>query len=122
MEKNKFGERVKERRIALGMSQDELAKKLGYASRSTINKIENGTNDVVQTKVAEFARALDTSISYLMAWDERPGITYGELFPDLNDAEKDLIKAFRKSDSLTKQMVLRLLNIEQMKKENTETA
>ena len=33
-------QRIKERRESLGMSQEELAKKLGYKSRSTINKIE----------------------------------------------------------------------------------
>lgn len=112
MDKNKFGERVRERRIQLGMSQDELAKKLGYASRSTINKIENGTNDVVQTKVMEFARALDTKVSYLMAWDETPGITYGMLTPSLNDMETEVIKTLRKSDRLTKQMVLQILNLD----------
>lgn len=36
-----LGERVKER-IKLGMTQDELAKKAGYSSRTSINKIENG--------------------------------------------------------------------------------
>lgn len=112
MDKNKFGERVRERRIQLGMSQDELAKKLGYASRSTINKIENGTNDVVQTKVMDFARALDTKVSYLMAWDEMPGVTYGMLTPKLNDMETEVIKALRKTDRLTKQMVLQILNLD----------
>ena len=32
--------RIKARREKLGMSQEELATKLGYKSRSTINKIE----------------------------------------------------------------------------------
>jgi len=29
-----------------GMSQEEFAKKLGYSSKSTINKIEKGINDI----------------------------------------------------------------------------
>ena len=36
--------RIKARREELGMSQEELATKLGYKSRSTINKIEMGKN------------------------------------------------------------------------------
>ena len=32
--------RIRQRREELGLSQDELAKKLGYKSRSSINKIE----------------------------------------------------------------------------------
>ena len=40
--------RIKARREKLGMSQEELATKLGYKSRSTINKIEMGKNDINQ--------------------------------------------------------------------------
>ena len=36
----KIGERIKYRREQLGLSQDELARRLGYKSRSSINKIE----------------------------------------------------------------------------------
>ena len=35
-----IGERIKKRREELGMSQEELAQKAGYKSRSSINKIE----------------------------------------------------------------------------------
>lgn len=61
--------RIKQRREELGMSQDELAKKLGYKSRSTIAKIEKGENDITQSKIAAFAKALNTTPSYLMGWD-----------------------------------------------------
>lgn len=65
-----IGSRIKERRIELGMSQDELAEKMGYKSRSTIAKIEKGINDVVQSNVVKFSEVLNTSIAYLMGWDE----------------------------------------------------
>ena len=68
-----IGERIKQRREALNMTQEELALKMGYKSRSTINKIELGINDIVQSKVIKFAKVLDTSVSYLMGWqDEQP--------------------------------------------------
>ena len=35
-----FGDRVRDLRIGKGITQDELAKMVGYSSRSTINKIE----------------------------------------------------------------------------------
>lgn len=41
---------------------------------------------------------------------------------NLSCHERDLIINFRKSDELTKQMVLRLLNMEPANKENTEIA
>ena len=65
-----IGERIKQRRKHLGMSQDELAALLGYDSRATISKIESGIIDMSVSKVEEFAKALKTSSSYLMGWEE----------------------------------------------------
>lgn len=65
-----IGKRIKARREYLNITQEELANKLGYKNKSTIAKIENGTNDIVQSKVKEFAVALDTTIAYLMNWEE----------------------------------------------------
>lgn len=63
-----IGKRIRARREELGITQEELALKLGYKSKTTIAKIENGTNDIVQSKVIEFARVLDTTPAYLMGW------------------------------------------------------
>ena len=62
-------DRIRIRREALGMSQEELAFKLGYESRSSINKIELGKADISQSKIKAFADALDTTVAYLMGWD-----------------------------------------------------
>lgn len=61
--------KIKARREELGMSQEELATKLGYKSRSTINKIEMGKNDITQSKIKAFAEALQTTPGYLMGYD-----------------------------------------------------
>ena len=63
-----IGERIKLRREELQMSQEELAKKVGYKSRSSINKIEADGRGLPQRKIAAFANALDTTPSYLMGW------------------------------------------------------
>lgn len=65
-----IGRRIRDRRKALGITQEELAQKLGYKNKSTIAKIENGTNDIVQSKVVEFAKALDTTVAALMGWED----------------------------------------------------
>ena len=62
--------RIRARRELLGLSQDELARKMGYKSRTSINKIEMGINDIPQSKVEAFAKALETTTVYLMGLDE----------------------------------------------------
>jgi transcriptional regulator with XRE-family HTH domain len=65
----KLHENIKNKRIALGLTQDELAQKLGYKTRSSINKIEKGLNDIPRAKIEEFARALGTTAVELLNWD-----------------------------------------------------
>ena len=48
------------------MSQEELAKKMGYVARSSITRIEKGQNDIPRSKIVEFAKALETTPEYLM--------------------------------------------------------
>mgnify|MGYP002709301167 CR=1 FL=1 len=52
--------RIRARREELGLSQEELAARMGYKSKSSINKIEMGVNVIPQSKVLAFAKALDT--------------------------------------------------------------
>ena len=62
-------ERIRARRIELGLTVEELAKKMGYKDKSSISKIENGKADIPQSKVIAFARALNTTTAYLMGID-----------------------------------------------------
>lgn len=64
-----LGERVKKERIKLGMTQDELAKKAGYSSRTSINKIENGRPASLKV-VHKLAGALNVSEWYLLGSQE----------------------------------------------------
>ena len=61
---------IKNRRLELGMSQEELAEKMGYTSRSSIAKIEAGINDIPQSKIQAFAKALNTTPGFLMGLDD----------------------------------------------------
>ena len=66
----KLYENIKELRNSLGLSQEELAKKVGYKDRTSIAKIEAGKVDLSQSKIYEFAKALNTTPSDLMGWEE----------------------------------------------------
>jgi transcriptional regulator with XRE-family HTH domain len=63
-----IGDRIRQKRIELGLTQEELAKKLGYASRSSVNKMEVA-RDLPLKKVTAMANALDVTPSYLMGWE-----------------------------------------------------
>ena len=64
------GDNILLMRKRLGWTQEELAKRMGYKSKSTINKIELGINDIPQSKIVKFADVLGTTPAYLMGWSE----------------------------------------------------
>lgn len=85
---------IRNRRIELGLTQAELAKKIGYRSISTIAKIERGINDIPQSKIKAFADALNTT----------PGELMGEVEPapvplSLTQQEETHIKKYRQLDA-----------------------
>lgn len=79
----KIGEKIKRRRLELEWSQRELSNRMGYLNHSTITKIEAGTVDIPQSKIAKFAEVLGVSIAYLM------------------DLENDSIKKSAETDGLS---------------------
>ena len=56
------------RRKELGLSQEELAQRMGYRSKSSITKLEKGINDLPQSKVEELAAALETPLPICWGW------------------------------------------------------
>lgn len=62
-----IGTKIKERRLKLNLTQQQLAKEVGYTDRSSIAKIEKGLVDLPQSKIAELARALKTSPTQLIS-------------------------------------------------------
>lgn len=61
---------IKRIREEKGMSQEELARLVGFKSRSSINKIEMGVNDITQSKLVAIANALGVSPGELMGSDD----------------------------------------------------
>ena len=76
-----IGARVRELRIKLNMTQEELAKKVGYTSRSSINKLELGIIDLPQSKAQSIAAALGVPAHYLLTGKTEPKAQM--LHPDL---------------------------------------
>lgn len=65
-----IGVRIKARRKDVGMTQEELGKKIGV-TKATINKYETGV--VINMKrptIEKIAKALDVDPGYLMGWND----------------------------------------------------
>ena len=105
-------ERIRRLRQEHNMSQDDLAKKTGYTSRSTINKIEAGKIDIPRAKIKVFADALGVTPAYLMGWEDVPDQTQGyytdpevaELAEELR-TNPELKVLFSTSRNLTKEQM-----------------
>lgn len=65
-----IGTKIKMRRLELGWSLRELAKRMGYSNHSAVARIESGENDVPQSKVVKFAEVMGTTVAFLMDWEE----------------------------------------------------
>lgn len=67
-----LGEKIRQQREAKGMTQLELAQKIGYTTTGAISLIESGKRDISIDKVREIAKALDVTPHWLMGWSDNP--------------------------------------------------
>ena len=92
------GDNILALRKQLGWTQEELAQKMGYKSKSTINKIELGINDIPQSKVVQFAKVLGTTPDKLMGWS-----------PALTEHEQAMLELFKLIPEDKQQLVLQMI-------------
>lgn len=71
-------------------------------SRSSIQKIEKGENDIPQSKIKAFAVALNTTPEYLMGWTSSGNTAVG-------DDEEKLLNDYRTLDNGKKQTLFSML-------------
>ena len=70
-----MGQRIRDRRIALELTLDELGKRVGVGA-STVRKWETGyIKDMRSDKIQKVADALDVTPAYLMGWDESQSVS-----------------------------------------------
>ena len=62
---SKLGNKIKEIRLKEGMNQEDFARELGYTSRSTINKIEKGVNDISYDKLELLIKKYNIAVDEL---------------------------------------------------------
>ena len=99
------GERIRERRIELGWSQQELAERMDLKSKTSVSRVENGIEDVTVTRIKEYAKALGVIPEYLVRNEEKAK-DFG-----LTDEEKKMIEKFRQIDGISRKNVIGLIDI-----------
>ena len=88
-----IGQRIRERRKELGLSQEELARRLGNKSRASVCTVEKDKEDLTTTRIRQYADALECSPAYLMGWEDK----YGDKSP-----YNKLVEAYIYRDRLDK--------------------
>ena len=86
--RQKIGLFIKRRRQLLDMSQEELAHKVGYKARTSVNKIEKGNCDIPPQKIKAFATALNCNIEDLIPQGQTPSTqenNMNDIFVDIRD-------------------------------------
>lgn len=89
---------IKKYRLLNKMSQEDLAKRMGYSDKSMISKIENNKVDLSLSNIIAFAQIFDVDAQDLMGFINESG------------EEKMLIDSYRNADEMSKSMVKRILS------------
>ena len=109
------GERIKKRRLELGMSADKLAEQIGV-SRSTMFRYESGAIEKMpMNNLAPIARALNTTIGYLMGWEDEknaPAAVSGD------ECENEAMQYFDRLSASRKQEAINYLRYLAMSEDN----
>lgn len=110
-----LGTKVKILRKSLGMTQNDLAKMCGYKSLTTINKIELGINSVPLNTVEKLAKALQTTPSYLMGWEndenKSAGTEPSHTLPTLSEEDEDMLNTYLELSDDSKRAVRYTVNM-----------
>ena len=104
-----IGQKIRIRREELGMTQEELSKKLGYASRSSVNKVEN-SREISMKKLDAYADALETTVSYLMGWTEDDIVSEIKNENELCEMTKIYAMKFEKLSDDNKELIMNMID------------
>lgn len=123
-----MGDRIKNRRIELGITQQELAEKMGFKTRSHISLLEQGDRNIPISKIKKLANALEISPEYLMGWEDNMETTTtntgnhntNNYYSDCGSSAKEAIEFLDKDSALHRIMDLLLTHKKEFKRSDLE--
>lgn len=105
-----FERRIKERRVLMGLTQEELAKKLGL-QKSAIAKYENGrVENIKRSVIANMAKVLQCSPAYLMGWEDESSNLSAHTY-HLSSKEELLLIDFRTLNEQGQDYILQTMDM-----------
>ena len=117
----KVGELIKKARTDAGLTQEQLAKKVGGITASDISKAERSEKELSQTALKQIAKATGVTQTSLLEAAKSGGKTSSASGKKANSgtsvqvtaAEKKLLELYRKADTDRKKEAIRVLSGEQ---------
>ena len=107
--------KIKRLREDRGLTQEDVALGIGFASRSAVNKIEKGLRDISITQLMAFSKFYNVSPSWLLGED-----TSSETPDTFTDEERDVIHKLRKLNAIERSALVTSINaIYQQSQENS---
>ncbi len=97
-----IGKRIQKKRKEQQLTQEELAHRCGYSTKTSISRIENGEINIPHSKIVEMANALNVSPNYLLNGEDSTE-------PTLEEIEEALLEIFRKIPLESKPLALEML-------------
>lgn len=103
--KKTIGERIRAQRILLGMSQEELANRLGLQTRGALSHIESSRRGITAEQLRKIAEILHTTPNHLLGFDE----TKQEVIQTATDVNKSFMVWLEESTDDEKRELLERL-------------
>lgn len=117
------GDRIKQKRLDLGLTQQDLAERMGYKTKSAISRVERDyEQNLTLDRVALFAEALNVTPAFLMGWEDESGAK--TILGQLGEAKmnsiireekqqkaNDLYDRFENADPVIRRAVAELLGV-----------
>lgn len=108
MDENSMAKKIKELRLARGLTLEQVASVVGVG-KSTVRKWETGMiANMRRDKIAALANALGVTPEYLMGWEENK-ISPDK--PELTEGEKVLLELFNRVPEERQEMVLQMIRV-----------
>lgn len=100
--------RIRERRLAAGLKQDELAR-LVNISQAQVSKYERGENEPDSQSLVQLAHILHTTTDYLLGVTNEVNPSYKD--SDLSEKEKVLLNLFRSKSPENQEKMLNVAKV-----------